>query len=132
LDTFGDSDVENSLKAAIVLMDEGKFLEGKTIFLHLLQSRLNLFKKDSKYDCFGGENDRCLCLLTHIWKLAIKMKCTSKYCPNQNTEVTKYPTTFSFTSELDNLRENFPIAGDIVGYAVQSFRTKLQKKLPMP
>ena len=119
LDTFGDSEAENSLKAAIVLMNKGKLDEGKTLFLHLLQSRLNLTisqENNLKYDCFGGENNRCLCLFTHIWKLVIKLKCTSEHCPNHNTEVTKYPSTFSFSSGLDNFNEIFPIAGDMVGY----------------
>jgi len=75
-------------------MDEGKLQEGKKVFLHLLKSRLNLSRQNSKYDYFHGENYRCLCLSTHIWKLVIKIKCTSKYCPNQNAEVTKYPLTF--------------------------------------
>ena len=74
-----------------------------------------------KYDCFGGENNRCLCLFTHIWKLVIKLKCTSEHCPNHNTEVTKYPSTFSFSSGLDNFNEIFPIAGDMVGYCGAEF-----------
>ena len=58
----------------------------KVTFLHLLQSSLNLSLDKSKYDCFGGENNRCLCLFTHIWKFAIKQR---KFCPNRNKEVTK-------------------------------------------
>ncbi|XP_065887174.1 uncharacterized protein [Dysidea avara] len=69
LDTFGDSEAENSLKAAIVLMNKGKLDEGKTLFLHLLQSRLNLTisqENNLKYDCFGGENNRCLLVHTYL------------------------------------------------------------------
>ena len=66
------SDAENTLKAAIMLMLKGKVSEGKTLFLHLLQSSLNLTINGSKYNYFGGENDRCLCLFTHIWKLIVK------------------------------------------------------------
>jgi len=130
LDTFGKSEAENSLKAAIILMDQGKLHEGKTLFLRFLQSRLNLPREKLKYDCFGGENNRCLCLFTQIWKLVIKVKCTSRFCPNKNREVTKYPSTFSFTSTLDNLDEIFPLTGGMVGYCGAEFHCQPPKESP--
>ena len=125
--SFGDSDAENTLKAAIMLMLKGKVSDGKTLFLHLLQSSFNLTINGSKYDCFGGENDKCLCLFTHIWKLIVKQKCTSEYCPNQNKEITKYPSTFSFHTKLDNLQQLFPEPGDTVGYCGAEFQCQPPK-----
>ena len=132
LNTIGDSVDENTLKAAIILMKQGK-LQGEgggTLFLHLLQSRLNLDRENSKYDCFSSENSRYLRLFTHIWKLVIKLKCTSKYCPNQNAEVIKCPSTFSFNSQLDNLNEVFPTTGDMVGYCGTEFHCQPPKESP--
>ena len=130
LDTFGDSEVENSLKAAITLMDQGKLCEGKTLFLHMAQRYLNLSRTNMKYDCFGGENNKCLCLFTHVWKLVIKAKCTSRFCPSHTKEVTKHPSTFSFAPTLDNLDELFPTVGSMVGYCGAEFHFQPQKGAP--
>ena len=48
---LGCSTVEDTLKAAVTLMIKGKIYEGKTVFLNMLQSTVNLAYDHGKYDC---------------------------------------------------------------------------------
>ena len=116
-----------TLKAAITLMIRGKIYEGKTMFLNMLLSTVNLAYNDHKYDCYGGENNRCLCLFTHIWKIAVKQRCTSIHCPVINKEVTKYLSSFSFSSCTENLNEVFPKPQTQVGYCEAEFQSEPPK-----
>ena len=100
--------MEDILKAAITLMIRGKIYEGKTVFLNMLQYTVNLVYDHRKYDSYEGKNNRCLCLFTHIWKIAVKQRCTSVHCPMNNKEVNEYLSTFSFSSCRENLNEVFP------------------------
>ena len=102
---LGCSTVEDTLKAAVTLMIRGKIYEGKTVFLNMLQSAVNLAYDHGKYDCYGGENDKCLCLFTHIWKIVVKQRCTSVHCPVNNREVTEYLSSFLLASCTGNLNE---------------------------
>ena len=96
--SLGCSTVEGtlnlSLKATITLMIRREIYESKTMFLNMLLSTVNLAYNDHKYDCYGGENNRCLCIFTQIWKIAVKQRCMSIHCPVINKEVTKYLPAF--------------------------------------
>ena len=91
---LGHSAVEDTLKAAVTLMIRGKIYEGKTVFLNMLQSAVNLAYDHCKYDCYGGENDKCLCIFIHILKVVVKQRCTSIHCPVNNKESAKYFSSF--------------------------------------
>ena len=125
LSALGCSTAEDTLKAAITLMMKGKVYEGKTVFLHMLKSAVNLLYDHQRYDCYGGENDKCLCLFTHIWKVVVKQRCTSLHCPANNTEVTKYLSSFSMASCTEDL---FPQPGTQVGYCGAEFHSEPPKE----
>ena len=126
LDTFGDKWCWKLPQSSNCTNGWRKASGGKDVIFTFATVKIESFQGEFKVSLLSLWNDRCLCLLTHIWRLAIKMKCTSKYCPNQNAEVTKYPSTFSFNSELNNLRESFPLAGDMEVY----FGAKFQNQPP--
>ena len=125
--SLGFSSVEDTLKAAITLMIRGKIYEGKTMFLKMLESTVNLEYNHRKYDCYGGENNRCLCLFTHIWKIAVKQKCMSVHCPVNGKDITKYLSSFSFSSCAENLNEVFPNPQTQVGYCGAEFHSEPPK-----
>ena len=124
LSEMGCSTVEDTLKAAITLMMKGKIYEGKTVFLQMLSSAVNLPYDHQRYDCYGGENDKCLCLFTHIWKVVVKQRCTSLHCPANNAEVTKYLSSFAMESCTEDL---FPQPGNQVGYCGAEFHSEPPK-----
>ena len=132
LSAFGCSEIENTLKGGLKLMLAGKIYEGKTLILNFVKSALNL-NFIGKYDCHGGEHNKFLCLLTHISKVVISQKCTSKYCPSKNEEVTRYTSTFSFSNssaideQLDFL---FPNTGTMHGYCGANFHSDPPKNSP--
>ena len=124
---FGTSEVENVLKAGITLMLAGKMSEGKTTILSFVKSKLNLNYNGIKYDCYGGEYDKFLCLLKHIWKFIIYQKCTSPHCPYPD-EVARCISSHSFSStESASLPEQldclFPKPGHISGYCGAKFKS---------
>ena len=94
---FGSSEVEDNLKSSILLMLDGALEKGRTHILEYFHSRLDiqLSSKAKKYDFFGDEYSRCLCLFSHVWKLTVQLACDSPHCPNQVT--TRFPSTFSFS-----------------------------------
>ena len=103
LSALGCSTVEDTLKASITLMMKGKVYEGKTVFLHTLSSAVNPPYDHQRYDCYGGRNDKCLCLFTHIWKTVVRQRCTSLHCPANNAEVPKYLSSFAMVSCTEDL-----------------------------
>ena len=125
---FGDSEMENSIKAGLALMVENSsgFDEGKSLILKVAHSKLNFPRAaDGKLDCYGTENSGFLCLISHVWKLQIQQQCISPYCPNKNLVKTGYQTTFSFTSDTKRI---FPIPDHIMGYCGSEFPSKPPRK----
>ena len=119
---LGDSELECAIKGGIKLMLEGKMFEGRTLILDLIASKLNFERVGEKCNCYGGEYSNLLCLFTHIFKLVVVQKCTSQFCPRKGKEVTRYISSFSFSSQestsipfCNQLRSLFPIPGDMVG-----------------
>ena len=122
LSALGCSTVEDTLKASITLMMKGKVCEGKTVLLRTLSSAVNLPYDHQRYDCYGGRNDKCLCLFTHIWKTVVRQRCTSLHCPANNAEVTKYLSSFAMVSCTEDL---FPQPGtQPVGYCGAEFHNE--------
>lgn len=131
---LGSTDIENALKAAILLMQKGNIKEGKSLILKAAHFKLNFqCTPDGKYDCYGSEDSHFLRLLSHIWKLQVLQKCTSSYCPNKNRTMTRYQTTFSvpksFSSSKD-IQQAFPLSGVNIGYCGSQFSEKPPKEAP--
>ena len=124
LSELGCSTVEDILKAAITLMMKGKIYEGKIVFLCMLCSAVNLPFDHQRYDCYGGENNKCLCLFTHIWKVVVKQRCMSFHSLANNAEVTKYLSSFAMESCTEDL---FPQPGTQVGYCGAEFHSEPPK-----
>ena len=93
----------------------------------MLESTVNLEYNHCKYDCYGGENNRCLCLFPHIWKIAVKQKYTSVHCLVNGKDITKYLSSFSFSSCAENLNEAFPKPQTQVGYCGAKFHSEPPK-----
>ena len=126
LSELGCSTVEDTLKAAISLMMKEKVYEGKTVLLQMLLSTINLPYDHRRYDCYGGENDKCLCLFTHIiMKIVVKQRCTSLHCPANNAEVTRYLSCLAMTSCAE---DPFPKPGTQVGYCGAEFHSEPPKQ----
>jgi len=86
----------------------------------MLSSTVNLPYDHQRYDSYGGENDKCLCLFTHVWKIVVKQRCTSLHCPANNAEVTKYLSSFAMASYTE---DQFPQPGTQVGYCGAEFHS---------
>ena len=91
----------------------------------MLLSTINLPYDHRRYDCYGGENDKCLCLFTHIWKIVVKQRCTSLHCSANNAEVTRYLSCFAMTSCAE---DPFPKPGTQVGYCGAEFHSEPPKQ----
>ena len=116
--------MENSIKAGLSLMLENSscFDEGKSLILKAVHSKLNFPRTaNGKFNCYETENSGFLCLISHVWKLQIQQMCMSPHCPNKNLVKTGYQTTFSFTSNTENI---IPIPGHVMGYCGTEFPSK--------
>ena len=116
LSFIGSSAIERSLHACIQLMLRGETEEGKSIILKFVQSKINLPITGGKYDFVGNETNRFLCLLTHIFRLIVSQKFNTLHCPTAGNSITKYRSSFSFTSESyhKQLHSHFPMPGDYI------------------
>lgn len=112
----------------------GKLCEGKTLILKFAQSKLNLELIGKYVNCHGNEHAKFLCLLVHISRMVIHQKCTSQYCPNNNEEVIRHISTFSFSpvtncsSFLQQLDAMFPTSGTAHGYCGAQFHADPPKE----
>ena len=70
LSYLGNTEIEKSLRAAIVLMQSSDLKEGKSLILTAVHSRLNFRYNNGKHDCYGSEHSSILCLFSHVWKLS--------------------------------------------------------------
>ena len=64
------------------------------------------------------------CLLTHnIFRLIVSQKCSALHCPTAGNSITKYRSSFSFTSESyhEQLHSHFTMPGDYNGYCSYEF-----------
>ena len=82
LKKLNSSPAENALKSGLTLMLQGKVNLGKTTILDYMRSLLRLQKEGQKYDCFGTEFVMFLIAFSHIFKVIIKKRCNSSFCPN--------------------------------------------------
>ena len=66
--------------------------------------------------------------------MQVEQKCTSSYCPNNNTVVTQFQTTFSVpspsSSKLKDIDTIFPVPGHTLGYCGSKFQKKPCKEAP--
>ena len=106
-------------------MMQGKVYEEKTVFLRMLSSTINLPYDHQRYDCYGGENDKCLCLFTHIWKIVVKQRYTSLHFLANNAEVTRYLSCFGMTSCA---KDPFPQPRTQVRYCGAEFHSEPPKE----
>ena len=128
LSKLGDSEIEDNLKSSLFLMMNGKLEEGKTSVLEYFHSQLNLelLPCGKKYDFFGSEYSKCLCLLSHIWKLSMQLTCSSPHCPNNNQIISRFPSTYSFSnpvSFVEQINQQFPQVGSNYGYCGAEFHS---------
>ena len=96
-------------------MLNGNIIGGKTTVLSYINSVIkgNLNQNKGKIDCYGSEYNRCLYAFRHVWRLQLKLKCDSMYCPIVFTQ--RQQTTFSLdplTSLEKQIREHFPYSGE--------------------
>lgn len=65
--------------------------------------------------------------------MQVEQKCMSPYCPNNNTVMLHYQTTFSVpsssSSNLKDIDTIFPLPGDIIGYCGSEFNKKPPKEV---
>ena len=95
--------------------------EGKTVFLHMLTSAVNLPYDHQRYDCYEVKMTNAFV----CWKVVVKQSCTSLHCPANNTEVTKYLSSFLMASYTEDL---FPQPGTQVGYCRAEFHSEPPKE----
>lgn len=122
---IGDSEAEEVLKSGMLEMLKGNLPTGKAMLLHYICSELCVPQIKGKFDLYGGEYSRCLCLFSDIWKLSIHYVCTSPHCPDGNKPVRRIPSTFSFSMNAlpfqSQMDEQFPSQGSNHGYCGAMF-----------
>lgn len=123
INEIGLSEAECVIKAGISQMIKGEIQEGKGEILSFLQSKV---RTREVHDCWGNDYDQCLTVLHHIWKLYIKMRCSSTCCPKAVQE--RYPVGFNIqptsmanSSFSQQIAEQFPRPGQKYGYCGAKF-----------
>lgn len=67
---FGSSNAEDTLKAGLKLMLNGKIRKGKGTILLFVGSKIELSHIENKRNCYGTEYNMFLCLQSHVWKIS--------------------------------------------------------------
>ena len=104
---LGCSEAEDTLKASIRLMLQGKINEGKRVILSFVSSCINLPLLGQQYNFHGTEYNMFLCLFSHVWKIIIRQRCISPHCPGNNQEVVRHSAAFTFTTMEYHLRSRY-------------------------
>ena len=84
LNKIGTSTSERALKAGVKLMTDGQLAEGKTVILQHVKSEASVQNYESghqKVDCYGHEYVEFLSFLKHVWRVHIRKRCPSVFCP---------------------------------------------------
>ena len=126
LKKLNSSPAENAMKSGLTLMLQGKVNLGKTTILNYMRLLLRLQKEGNKYDCFGTEFAMFLTAFSHIFKVIIKKRCNSSFCPNPSSQ--SYHSTYSLRPETngnmtvaEQVADQFPSVGHCKGYCGAEF-----------